>query len=110
MHIANVRAFLNGEEINLGPADGGMIATQAPRHPSAAPFEMTGDIGNLRGWATVCEVAPCVFVFAVEEDDLLGVVRVAARLKPDSPSIPMLRARLVPPTPADHKAADKIVD
>ena len=110
MHIADARVFLNGKEIDLGPADDDIVTLPAPRHPSAAPFEMSGDIGNLRGWATVCEVAPCVFVFAVEEDNLLGVVRVAVRLEPNSPSIPMLRARLIPATTVDHKAADKIVD
>lgn len=108
MQLADARVWINGDEFDLASAEDGQIVFPA-RHPAAHWLDAFGNFGTLHGWATVCEVAPCVFVFAVSDSVRLGVVRMTARLKPGAEAVERLRGMAIEPTAEDYAAAAKII-
>lgn len=108
MQLADASVWIDGKEFNLASAENNRIVFPG-RHPAARRFEASGNFGTIHGWATVCEVAPCVFVFAVTDAMRLGAIRMTARLKPGAEAVEQLRGMAIDPTAEDYAAAAKII-
>lgn len=93
---------VGGSPVTFAPCADDMFTIPAwTPPPGSEPFECEyGDI-KIAGHSTVCEVAPCVFVFCVYRPDRLDVQRVRVTLKEDSESIPRIRERCIAPTAED---------
>jgi hypothetical protein len=95
--------------IDFYPAEDTSLHFEPPEPPGES-FSFEQDGVNIRGRATVAEVAPCVFVFTIYAQPEVGfnsgivTHTMVTRLLPGSTSIEMLRDRALPPTEADMKA------